>query len=484
MKSSKLFQLLSSLQPKEWNELRKYIHSPFFNQHQGVIRLFEVIESFFHHEQQLAEMTREKLFAKVFPDEAFNYQAISDLITYLTRLLEGFIVQQELRQDDFQQQFYYAKQLRKRQLINSFDRKLKKISRQIPMHKTADHQYQHFLLEAEQVSLQDQQKKRGADESFGKMVQHLDRYYFLSRIRFGCGMLNRQDVQGVNFDMSWEKILVRYLENHQREYEDFPLLKIYMCIFRMLENKDEPQFFFQAHNQLEALIDQLPFESLREIYAWMMNYCIRRINTGDNSFLTVLFDLYEKQLAKDIMLEEGFLSPWDYKNIVNLGLKMKKFTWTAQFIQDYKDKIREPFRTVAWTYNMAALYFEKGAYTEALQLLKDVEFEDQYYQLGAKTILLKIYFERQDWEPLFYLLDAFEAYLRRPKQISAYQREIYLNLIRYTRKLAHLKIKLDTTYRMAKPEHLQKFKRKVLRTKKIAQFNWLLEQIQKKSPPH
>ena len=478
MKSYKLFTVLSSLTQKELVELKKYVASPFFNQHQGVIRLME----FLYEEIQtdtIEKLTRESTFSGLFPKEAFDYQRISDLMSYLTKLVEGFLIQKELQADPFQGDYYLARQIRKRDLGKLFQRKIQRIQLSIPDRKDAENQYHHYLLASEMVGYQDQQKKRITDGSFGQMVSYLDQYYLLTRVKFGCGMLNRLDVQSADFDMELVLILVSYLEKHDSLYSDFTLLQVYIRIFRMLQHRDEPKWFWLSHDLLSSSVDTIPPSSLREIYAWLMNYCIHKINNGESDFMTVLFELYEQQLAKDIMLENGWLSPWDYKNIINLGLKIKKFDWTQAFIEKYKEKLQEQFREVAYTYNLAVLYFSTGQYHLSLKLLHGIEFSDLYYQLGAKTILLKIYYERQENESLFYLLDAFEAYLKRVKQISAYQREIYLNLIRFTRKLATIRIKLDSTYRIIKADQIVALQNRIQRTKKIAQSGWILNQVAK-----
>jgi hypothetical protein len=71
--------------------------------------------------------------------------------------------------------------------------------------------------------------------------------------------------------------------------------------------------------------------------------------------------------------------------------------------------------------------------------MQAVEINDIYYHLGAKVLLLKTYFELNETEPFFSLVDAFTNYLKRNKLISESQRTVHLNFVKYTKKLMHLR---------------------------------------------
>lgn len=67
---------------------------------------------------------------------------------------------------------------------------------------------------------------------------------------------------------------------------------------------------------------------------------------------------------------------------------------------------------------------------------KKVEFTDVFYQLDSRVLQLKIYFESDDYENLFYHISAFRIFLKRNNSISENQRTIYRNLVRFKAKLA------------------------------------------------
>jgi hypothetical protein len=102
-----------------------------------------------------------------------------------------------------------------------------------------------------------------------------------------------------------------------------------------------------------------------------------------------------------VLLERGQISPWTFKNMVKLGLGLQQYDWVENFVRNYSEKLEANKRTDAYHFNLADLFYHRKNYDEALIHLNQVEFSDIHYQLGAKVMLLKIYFET----------DATEAFL-------------------------------------------------------------------------
>ena len=82
-------------------------------------------------------------------------------------------------------------------------------------------------------------------------------------------------------------------------------------------------------------------------------------------------------------------------------------------------------------------------------------------------MLLRSYFELEEWQPLDSLLRSFYSFLRRRHDIG-YQRPMYLNLIKFTRKL------------MAGPLARRKATQLAARIRAepyVAEREWLLEKV-------
>ncbi|MCH8330508.1 MAG: hypothetical protein IH946_03865 [Bacteroidetes bacterium] len=206
----------------------------------------------------------------------------------------------------------------------------------------------------------------------------------------------------------------------------------------LLKEEDDEIHYKRLKKLLEKHSRKFQLEELREMYTHALNFCIKKANTGQREYLYKLLDVYKSALPKGILDEGKFLSPWNYKNIVTAGLRVGETDWVKHFIEEYKVRLEKKYRDNAYTYNTARYHFHIKEYDEVIGLLQKVEYEDIYYNLSSKSMLLKIFYETDESDQLYSLLDSFEIYLRRNKLISSYHKTNYLNLVKYTRKLLRL----------------------------------------------
>ncbi|MEZ4830321.1 MAG: hypothetical protein R3C61_29150 [Bacteroidia bacterium] len=109
-------------------------------------------------------------------------------------------------------------------------------------------------------------------------------------------------------------------------------------------------------------------------------------------------------------------------------------------------------------------------FSRVLRMLSSVEFSDVFYQTDAKTVLLRTYYELEDFDGLTYLMGSFRMFLRRNKQLSDYQRKLYLNLI----KVAQILMR----YRLGENITLAEIEARITKTPDIAALTWVKAKIQ------
>jgi tetratricopeptide (TPR) repeat protein len=226
---------------------------------------------------------------------------------------------------------------------------------------------------------------------------------------------------------------------------------------------------FQA---LKKLIQQhwktIPPNEIRAIYLYAINYCIKRLNSGERHFIREGFELFRSGLENETLLEEGILSSFTYKNITRLGMALSENKWVEQFLADYKKYLHPRERENTWRYNLAFFYFQQEKYKDAMQLLLRVEFKDVLNNLDARRMLLKSYFELGEYNALDSLLDSFSRYIHRQKEMG-YHRDNYLNLIRFVKKIIHSREEDKKIWKHLKEE--------IGATNRLAEREWLLEKL-------
>ena len=115
-------------------------------------------------------------------------------------------------------------------------------------------------------------------------------------------------------------------------------------------------------------------------------------------------------------------------------MRLKEYDWTEQFIYKYKLQLPPNEQENAYIYNMAVYHYERKAYKKSLLMLHEVRFTDASYHIGAKIIQLKSYYELDESEAFYSLIETFRIYIIRNKRLSDYRKKANLNFLKLAQK--------------------------------------------------
>lgn len=471
----KLIHLLKSLSPWELKSFQKYVASPFFNVNEKVSHLLEIlIQSYPVFEEK--QITFENIFRQLFRNEKFiplkagqARQKLRYVMTDLTLLLEDFLAYEVFKEKTFYQKKFLLQKLKEKNHDKYFKQHLSLSNQFLDNHPQRDLKHYKRQLGYDELSYEFTALKdnRAADTSLQSLSDNLDIYYLSHKLKYCCEILNRQNILQVQYNIPILEFLLSYLKKNPQE--DIPTVRVYFLILKTIREPEAENHFSDLKKYLQLHDEKFSVNEQRDIYAFVQNYCIRKINTGKTKYLKELFEIYKRMLEKDIIFENKELGHSHFKNIVAIALRLNEFKWTENFIEKYSSYLNKDLRKNSISYNFARLHFSKNEFRKALKLLTTIEFTDVYYHLDSKSLLLKIYYEMEEFEPLFSLINTFRVYLQRSKLISEYQRKIYFNLVTQTKRLA--KIKSGSNY------SLQKIKDTVESDSQIADIGWLKAKI-------
>jgi hypothetical protein len=439
MHKSKLISVLRTLSNKELKWFDTFINSPFFNKNEKVIGLFSILKKL-HPEYPDQKVAMETIFPKLFPKEKMDEQKLRYVMTDLTRLLEDYLSFQEFDSDEI-----YKKHL----LLNTFDRRgldkyfqaqieeAKRVQAEHPYRDVNYFFYQH-LLEDDGYLHALSQEQRAINTSLQDAVDNLDLYYLSSRLRYNCAILSRQHWLQEEYNNLFLQEILSFLA--KTNLENIPSVSIYYQITMLYIDFENAEHYKKLNSLLEQYGHFFPIDELKDMYTHALTYCSRQINSGRMNFLVEMLELYKTLIDKKVLYEFGYISPLNFKNIVALALRCGQLEWTERFINKYKDSIDPEYRENNYAYNMAYYYHYKKEYSKALKLMQSAEMNDIGFHLDSKVLLLKTYYELDEPEPFFSLVDAFTNYLKRNKLISEQLRETFLNFVRFARKMMQLRL--------------------------------------------
>ncbi len=413
---------------------------------------------------------KETLYQKIHPGKKFRDLHFRQYFSALTSLVEEFLAIQKFGKEKTLFRHALLEEMIDRDAENLFNHALLKTNRTVETEDDA-HYLDQFRLEdlcnKFLLNTAQQQNRFVAQPDYAKAIRLLDTFYIIRKLKFYCSLLNYKTIAAVEKESILMDEILELLE--KKDYSDTPAIDIYHKILRTLTEPDNAENFASLLKTLHAKDNLFTQSETREMYIYAQNFCIRQINKGKTKYLSEILKIYQHLLEKEIILEKGILSPWDYKNIVVTALRLEEFKWTEKFINNYKDKLPEKERENAYTYNLAKFYFYKKDYSIVLGLLQEVEYNDVFYSLDSKSMLLKTYYELNEIDSLDSLMDSFKIYLLRNKALSEHHVKTYKNLLRITHKLSRL-ISNDK-------KKIALLETEIEQTKPLADVGWLKEKV-------
>lgn len=482
MKQTKFISALRVLSRQELNQFKDFVWSPYFNKNEKSRKLVACILPFFPGFEDNA-LEKKNIYPKIYGKSTYNETRINNLISYTYQLLESFIANLHIDANT-NPDIPLLYQLHKMDLGIHFDRAKSRVEKRLQEKHTHDSQfyYQKFQL----ASITDDRFLhsgiRKHHESLQEKSDHLDLYYLIEKLKVTCEMLNRQMILNQSFDIKLIKFLEKSLESDWSQYKKIPIIRLYYMVYKSLTEPEKENHYTELVTTLGKKIEKISQSVARELYDFAQNYCIRRINSGQTAYQTHILKLYKDMINNEMIMENGIISEWDYKNIVTIAIRLEDHAWTEDFINRFKDYLAPEVKENAHTYNLAMLYYSMKEYSKSLQLLLDVEFSDVFYHLGAKTTLLKIYFEEMEAEAFHNLYDTFNTYLFRNKLISESQRISYKNMLRCAKKAFYLKSNYSYLSDSKYSQQTARLKYMMQHAQQIANINWLNEIVESLEP--
>jgi hypothetical protein len=406
----------------------------------------------------------------------FNAQKLALPFIYTIRLFEQFISEIFINEENnSSNKLLKLKSIRAKNLHQLFEKNLLK-EEQKPLVQGSEFHQDNYLLKTEINEHFSQFSSIENHQFLVEKQRHLDLFFMTEKLKDACEIYLRHQILKVPFELEFGEEILNIIAKNTAYYDAIPTISIYHNIYKLLINKELNQYNLVLEKL--ATNDQfLPKSEVENIYNYLQNFCIRKINKGNTHFLTELFKVYQSQLSKELLFQNGYLPEFHYKNIVTTGLREKANDWVYHFIENYKQKLNPVTAENAYSYNLANYYYFTQQYAKVLKLLIRVEYTDIRYSLDAKTLLLHTYFELEEGEALLSLSDAFQQYLKRNRQVLEDSRKSYFNLLKFTKKVFQLKMNAPYWKKEKVKKEWSKVKEEVEKTKLMFNKSWLLQKI-------
>ncbi len=431
MRNSKVVELLKCLKPNEIGNFRKMLVSPFFTRKEVVKTLFEYLIKFHPDFEDEAKLDKSVVYKKVFggkasSDEKHIIKGLKNPSYDLKNLLEQFFIHQELREDKVGSNHYLLNRLIKSNQEKLIPQQFVDTAKQIEKLKKSDNYYlQKFKLEQKKNTHANKQKRE--DYRAKELIGNLLNFFSIVVLKYGFSFKTQKKLLGSNDLEGFQEILD--LTINQSQSSEVPLVRLYYLIVTFFEH-NSVQDFEEIINQFEKTYSSLnELESLNLLIA-LINISNQRYMSGDIDFLAAMFNLYKIGVERNIFVLNGKIASHYFKYIVFASNIASEYDWAVNFIKNFRHYLKSDERTSTITYCEATILFSKGDFQAAIDKSNEIEFTNVFDKIALKNIVIRSYYELEEFHLFDYYKDSYKKFLHTNRQIGVERKERGLNFIR------------------------------------------------------
>ena len=487
MKNSRLIQILEKFTKKELRDLQQFIQCKLFHinkkQQQKVIELFQILIA---SKFKSPKLEKEAIYKKLFKTDKIDIKKLNHYIRWAIDLVEKYLVHKYLSDNPMEYELILLESLKKRNLENPFLLLKNKMEKKLATEKEkgSTYFYNQYKIADLSLWLNNIRDKDTAyiNGDFESAISSLDFFYLVNQFDFACHTLNiSQIVNAKRFDSPLFLKVIEILL--QTDYGESPLIQIYWNAYQMLTTNEEP--YYQT---LKLLLFKnysiLPEYHHFNLFQYIQNYCITKINKGNPHYYSDIWEISIFRLDKKLITSLNFAS---YKNLITTGVMLalkqeaSNFTDVLQFIQQHTNKLPLEYRKEAENYGQSYISFYQGNFqavpkklVTSQEPLTIYKFQDIYYQIDARRLLVMTYFCIEgEYINFNKLCDNLSVFLDERKEFIP-----KLEVTKNRQFLIAVK-KISKVYgsKKEKQNQLQQIKQEIEDCQQISDKKWLLKQI-------
>ena len=419
--------------------------------------------------------SREEVYAEIFPDRPFDGGQMNKLQNSLVNKALDFMAFQQLKGEIGLQHALRLAYLNRSPEAVSFEKAYKKASK-LTGGKSRDEKSLGYRLQYEientRYQLRFPTSKIGA--IFDPVLDTLEEYYWLKRLKIVCAGLNMDAILGTTHEKT------RIGEIPEELFAN-PLILVYHLVYRILTEEEWKSSFQDLFQMITTQSTDIPQSALDEPIRYLINFALRRINVGELDQQEQVAALYEWLFDRSDKQDKKLVEPGDLKNYVNILCRLGQLDRAETALEKYIPRLSSTQKGNLPLYLQALIDFTREDHRACMQGLDKMlnRTDNVFLQLDGRLLLWKTYYLLGEKDPdLFDLAsfnfhDTFRKYVVRKKNASQSHKDNYRNFANLF--LSLLKCQLESVTEKRKACVL-KLEDKIRSTTDVASRHWLLEQ--------
>lgn len=445
-------ELFISLEKKEIKEFSTWLSSPWCNSNKQLLPIFHFLRDHYHS-TSVDELTKQQLFAAVYPNKSYNDKVFRNLLGHFSVQLRQFLLVKRFIGNPrlFQQLLLveYMQRGKSDWFIRESQKKLKEIEHS-PV-KTWEDMLDELLIN-EQLYFSPytifRQQKKAVPLQQAKLA--LDDFYFLGKFRFLNEEIERQKkfTQKIETDKVVQDLPWLGAEDRERIARN-PLINIYYERILNQTLSFEEQFE-KANETFRATANLLPIKDQQILFLYLLNDATRLSQIGNIEILPKTLDLYQFGISRTLIYHNEKITESTFLNIVSLAAGLKEFEFLDDFLSTHLSKLPLSSKEEAALWATAKIFLENENHNKCIELLNQYVFKNFVFVYRARFLMLQAYFEKfledDSYYPFFKsLCKREETNMRNEKRLSISRKQAVVKFIQYLRKIAKWKDNVNSS---------------------------------------
>lgn len=465
MQDTKLGQIISQLSKKESRIIQESLLTPILEGRKYHLELYEYI---LDNKKKPKQLTRSVINKNLYRNNVSDAQ-LRLRMSELFRIISQALVLLYAKNDTHYQDQVLIDRFKFNENEKLYEAQFSGSQRRLDNYSFRNDRYHELKYELgfkkyEHIS----SSSRTIDLNLQELLDDVDHIFISKKLRQACFAMAHQSVYGQEYDYGLLDSIIEFIDAN--DLTKVPSIKLYYSSYKMLSSPKDARYFDEFKNDIDNLKHLFPDEELQGIYRFAINQCIRLLNRGNLEYGNISLDLYEEALESGYLLVEGNLSRFTYRNIAAIAVKIGEYDRAETFTIDNQSSLKKEERESAFHFNQALIAYHRKDFDTALRSLQLVDFKDHLFNLAAKVIQMKVYYESDDIDLLESHLDAMQMYLLR-KKVIGYHKTNYKNIIKMARKLLKTNI--------GDRESVNSLRSEISNSEILTEKKWLISQIEK-----
>jgi hypothetical protein len=377
MHLSKLVHVLETFDEAKIRRLKDYVHSPYFKVPLAAVNLLDYLYD------QHPEFPENKITVRCIARKYKNLPSASTQSwagTELLHAIEHFIGLEYAQRHKPATTLHQLHGSRENQLFEYLSKDYSDVVKQLneDHHHGIDVFYHRHLFSELAFNERDLRKKPGTCNSVAPVIDSLDRFHALKKLRYLCEAHNR----GQKIDRICELKQINALLKTLLPYTNskHPYVYVFVLIYRLqtAPNYQASQVPYRKLREYAGrfTITNLP-AALCEAIPCIVNHCITWYNKGMEEMGKEYLYWQEWRMNRGTLVEEGRLSPSAFRNIVTMAVNHHSSEWLKLFIEFYSEDLPEDNLQTNLAFALGLLLYKEKKYRESLRTLQRAQARDE-----------------------------------------------------------------------------------------------------------